>query len=77
MPKGPQGQKRPAGDERAHTDGDYYGFFMTGLFGLLDDAEQAGYSSEGLSHLRAARDAFLREFHQRHPDQWSQPQISN
>ena len=59
------------GDERAHTDGDYYGFFMTGLLGLLDDAQISSYSPEGIEHLRAAREAFSREFRQRHPDQWA------
>lgn len=65
------------GDERVHTDADYYGMFMTGLFGLIDDAELAGYSAEGIEHLRAARELFWKEFHQRHPNQWAQDSNSN
>lgn len=41
-----------------YTDADYYGFFMTGLFGLVDDAELSGYSPEGIALLRQAQDFF-------------------
>ena len=46
---------------------DYYGYFMTALFGLIDDAELSAYSAEGIEHLRRAREAFLKEFMSRHP----------
>jgi len=62
----------PTTDEFApqHTDAAYYGFFMTGLLGLLDDAELSGYSAAGVAHLRRAREEFWREFQTRHPDAW-------
>lgn len=41
-----------------HTDADYYGFFMTALFGLVDDAELSGYSSEATALLRQAQELF-------------------
>jgi hypothetical protein len=53
---------------------EYYGYFMTGLFGLLDDAELSGYSAEGIEHLRRAQEAFWREFRERHPTAWSRGQ---
>ena len=57
-----------------HTDADYYGMFMTGLFGLLDDAELSNYSSEGIALLRAAKDRFWAEFRERHPGAWTSPE---
>ena len=51
-----------------HTDAEYYGFSMTGLFGQIDDASLSGYSSEGVALLRKARDLFWEEFQSRHPD---------
>ena len=56
-----------------HTDADYYGMFMTGLFGLIDDAELSGYSPDGIALLRSARDNFWAEFRDRHPDAWNKP----
>lgn len=63
-----------AGSDDANARGraeEYYGYFMTGLLGLLDDAELASYSAEGIEHLRRARDAFMQEFRERHPNAWS------
>jgi len=37
-----------------YTDADYYGFFMTSLFGLVDDAELSGYSPDATTLLRQA-----------------------
>ncbi|QTH19820.1 hypothetical protein HRJ34_15765 [Rhizorhabdus wittichii] len=53
-----------------HTDAEYYGFFMTGLFGLIDDGSLSGYSGEGVVLLCKARDLFWEEFQSRHPDAW-------
>lgn len=61
----------------AHTDADYYGFFMTGLFGVIDDAEMAGYNREGTELLRQAREIFWQEFSQRHPGHWERPTSSS
>lgn len=54
-----------------YTDADYYGFFMTGLLGLVDDAELFGYSPEGTALLRQAQELFCQEFRTRHPDAWT------
>lgn len=62
------GSDHAADDERAE---EHYGYFVTGLLGLLDDAELANYSAEGVEHLRRAREAFMQEFRQRHPKAWS------
>lgn len=48
-----------------------YGMFLTCLFGDIQDAEDAGYSAEGVALLRAARDKFLDEFQARHPEAWT------
>jgi hypothetical protein len=53
-----------------HTKADYYGFFLTGLFGVIDDAEMSGYDEEGIEHLREAREIFMSEFRIRHPGHW-------
>jgi hypothetical protein len=53
-----------------HTDAEYYGMFMTALSGLVDDAELSGYSLEGISLLRSARERFMAEFLERRPDAW-------
>jgi len=53
-----------------YADADYYGFFMTGLFGLIDDAELAGYSPYGIELLREARELFWAEFKETHPAAW-------
>ncbi|MBS0360249.1 MAG: hypothetical protein JSR98_02620 [Proteobacteria bacterium] len=54
-------------------DAEYYGYFMTGLMGLMDDAQLASYDAEGIRHLRAARQLFSAEFQRRHPDAWRLP----
>ena len=58
------------GDE--DKDAEYYGYFMTALFGLVDDAELSGYDPDGQKHLRQARDLFMAEFLRRHPNAWRQ-----
>lgn len=63
----------PVSDDNDHTDADYYGFFMTGLLGLVDDAELSGYSREATESLRRARDLFMEEFNARHPGHWERP----
>jgi hypothetical protein len=55
-----------------YTDADYYGFFMTEVFGLVDHAELSGYSPEGTALLREAQDLFWQEFKTRHPDAWTE-----
>lgn len=57
--------------EPTDKDEEYYGYFMTALFGLVDDAELSGYSAEALEHLRRARDIFMTEFKSRHPLGWT------
>jgi len=59
-----------APNDAKHTDADYYGFFMTALLGLVDDAELSGYSQEATESLRRARDLFMQEFLARHPGHW-------
>jgi hypothetical protein len=53
-----------------YTAAEYYGFFMTGLMGLVDDAELSGYDARGTELLRQARVIFWREFRERHPGHW-------
>ena len=53
-----------------HTDAHYYGMFMSGLYGLADDAELLGYSAEATALLLQAKELFMREFRARHPDAW-------
>jgi len=55
-----------------HSDAEYYGFFMTSLFGLLDDAQLTGYSPAGTEMLRQAQNLFWEEFKSRHPDAWTE-----
>jgi hypothetical protein len=60
-------------DEEAqpsYTAAEYYGFFMTGLLGLEDDAQLSGYDAAGIEHLRKAVKIFGAEFRRRHPDAW-------
>ena len=52
----------------AHTDEQYYGYFMSALMGLEDDATLSGYSEEGIGYLRLAIDAFEEESRQRFPN---------
>jgi hypothetical protein len=60
--------------QQPDSDADYYGMFMTGLFGLVDDAELSGYEPKGVVHLRLARDLFWAEFQRRHPGAWEHGQ---
>jgi hypothetical protein len=62
----------PTGDENTMHDRaeDYYGSFMTALFGLVDDAELSGYSPEATALMRQAQELFWAEFMQRHPGAW-------
>jgi hypothetical protein len=65
----------PTSEENSppHTEADYYGFFMTSLFGIIDDAEMSGYNPEATELLRQAREIFWREFTERHPGHWDRP----
>ena len=65
-----------------HTDADYYGMFMSGLFGLIDSAELSGYSAEATALLNQACEIFRSEHQARHPNAWkprgrSSPQDSD
>jgi hypothetical protein len=57
-------------DSLPYTDADYYGFVLTGLSGVIEDAEASDCASEGIELLRQARDLFWAEFRQRHPGAW-------
>ena len=57
-------------DDPQHTAADYYGFFMSGLLGLIDDAQLSGYDRKGIELLRQAKDLFLAEFVRQHPGAW-------
>jgi hypothetical protein len=63
----------PTAEENSppYTDADYYGQFMTALFGLIDDADLSGYDREATKLMRQARDRYWEEFKERHPDQWA------
>ena len=61
-----------------HTAADYYGFFMSGLLGLIDDAQLSDYDAAGIEHLRQAKEIFWAEFARRHPGAWDRKEpISN
>jgi len=57
-----------------HTAADYYGFVLTSLFGVIDDAEASDCNPEGIALLRQARDLFWAEFQRRHPGAWDRKQ---
>jgi len=57
-----------------YSDADYYGFVLTGLCGVIDDAEASHCHPDGIKLLRQARDLFWAEFKQRHPGAWDQKQ---
>jgi len=62
----------PTAEENSppYSEADDYGHFLTALFGLIDEAELAGYSSEAVELLRSARDKFWDESRDRHPGLW-------
>jgi hypothetical protein len=47
MPHQPQKEAPMSTDGTRHSDEDYFGFFMSALMGLEDNATMAGYSEEG------------------------------
>lgn len=55
-----------------NNDADYYGFVLTGLFGVIDDAEASDCPPEGIALLCQARDLFWADFQRRHPGAWDQ-----
>ncbi|NMN89026.1 MULTISPECIES: hypothetical protein [unclassified Novosphingobium] len=55
------------------TPADCYGYFMTALMGLEDDAALSGYSAAGQELLREAIRIFGAEFDDRHRDHWGKP----
>jgi hypothetical protein len=67
----------PTSEENSppYTDANYYGFVLTGLFGVIDDAEASACNPEGIALLRQASDLFWEEFQRRHPGAWDQKQI--
>lgn len=54
----------PTAEENSpsYTDADYYGFVLTALFGLIDDAKASGCDSKGITQLRTATELFWAEF---------------
>ncbi|HEX8447458.1 MAG TPA: hypothetical protein VF649_12700 [Sphingomonas sp.] len=54
------------------TDADYYGFVLTGLFGVIDDAEASSCDPAGIALLCEARELFWMEFQQRYPGAWDE-----
>ena len=56
---------------KEHSPADEYGYFMTGLMGLEDDATLSGYSTQGIELLREAIRVFGAEFDERHPRHWN------
>ena len=57
-----------------YSEADYYGFVLTGLLGLIDDAEASECDHEGIELLRLAREIFFEEFQRRHPGHWKHKQ---
>ena len=66
----------PTAEENSppYTEADYYGFVLTGLFGVIDDAEASGCDPAGITMLRQAADILWAEFKQRHPGAWDEKQ---
>ncbi len=66
----------PTAEENSppYTEADYYGFVLTGLFGVIDDAEASYCNPAGVVLLRQAKDMFWAEFKQRHPGAWAEKQ---
>jgi hypothetical protein len=50
------------------TESDYFRAFINGLRGLIDDAEEAGYSGEATELLRAAEEVFKEHFERQSGD---------
>jgi hypothetical protein len=63
------GPLMPTAEENSppYTEADYYGFVLTGLFGVIDDAEALHCDAAGITLLRQAADMLWAEFKQRHP----------
>ena len=53
-----------------HSPADYYGYFITTLMGLEDDASMSGYSAAGQGLLREAIKVFHTEFEEKYPGHW-------
>ncbi|MBB5713132.1 hypothetical protein [Sphingomonas xinjiangensis] len=53
-----------------YTNANNYGAVLTGLFGLIDDAELSRCDPAGIALLRQARDLFWVDFQRRHPGAW-------
>lgn len=56
----------PADPDRPEAD--YYGRFLTGLAGLIDDAEMSGFDRDGIAHLREANEYFRSDYRILHPE---------
>uniref|UniRef100_UPI0035CA38D4 hypothetical protein n=1 Tax=uncultured Sphingomonas sp. TaxID=158754 RepID=UPI0035CA38D4 len=69
----------PTAEENSppYTDADYYGFVLTGLFGVIDDAEASGCDAKGIALLRQASDLLWAEFQKRHPGAWDRKQTDS
>lgn len=57
-----------------YTEADQFGFVLTGLFGVIDDAEASHCNPAGITLLRQAAEILWAEFMQRHPGAWVEKQ---
>jgi hypothetical protein len=66
----------PTAEENSppYTEADYYGFVLTGLFGVINDAEASHCNSAGITLLRQAAEILWAEFKQRHTGAWDEKQ---
>ena len=60
-----------AGDKPPpHSAADYYGFVLTSLFGVIEDAEASNCNPEAIDLLNEALGLLWAEFNERHPGHW-------
>jgi hypothetical protein len=64
----------PTAEENSppYTASDYYGFVLTGLFGVIDDAEASECDPAAIDLLRQASGLLWAEFQRRYPGAWDQ-----
>jgi hypothetical protein len=63
----------PTAEENSppYSAADYYGFVLTGLFGVIEDAEASQCNPEAIALLNEARELLWAEFNERHPGHWA------
>lgn len=63
----------PTAEDSSHpcSDADYYGFVLTGLFGVIEDAEASQCSPKAIALLNEASELLWAEFKERHPGHWA------